>query len=200
MSNRLVLELDPLEHPFPLDPGSRFEMWGRIRLILSTEEQELILLDWQWDILPLAEWFTRNHSALCSAAESVGGIITPSASESLAQTLDRVQQREFSEFEDEEADEWFAYIFRFREQHAFRFALRGTDIPDIVIGINRRCGEISHCNDTCWSYEFDMNLFCENAQHNIRRVLEHRCRTTDDAAVQETIAALLQLLREQSDG
>lgn len=83
--------------------------------------------------------------------------------ESLAQALNRNQDRDFLEGEEEIADLWFDSLFEFREHHSLRFAMRGAKIPEIIIGLNHGSGEISRSDETCnWSYSFDMEEFLQD--------------------------------------
>jgi hypothetical protein len=189
MENRLVLRLEALAHPFPLDPGAAVECWGSIRLSLQMEHQVHILLDWQWDILPLAGWFLRNHPAICNDPPALVENNRPLDSESLAQALRRLQDKDFSEKDEDEAERWFAEIFRYREKHALRFALPGADIPDIVLGNNHGRGEISCCDSSIWSYSFDMDEFCLTSEQEIRKFLENK--VGDNSQVHARIREIL---------
>jgi hypothetical protein len=50
-------------------------------------------------------------------------------------------------------------VYRYREQHGLRFALGGTDLPDIYMGLNGTAQEISCAEGTPWSYPVDLSAF-----------------------------------------
>jgi hypothetical protein len=118
----------------------------------------------QWDLATLISWFDENERFLRSSSSQSGEIdLCAQSFESLAQALNRNQDRDFLEGEEEIEDLWFDSLFEFREHHSLRFAMRGAKIPEIIIGLNHGAGEISRSDETCnWSYSFDIQEFLED--------------------------------------
>ncbi len=152
------------------DPGADFETWGRILIIVVQGKKQIILLDWEWDLTLLASWFFESQAALQHQILSIEGN-SPLPSESLAQVLNRLREREFVEEEEDETDLWYHEIFRYYEKHGLRFALRGAVIPDIIIGLNHGAEEIScSSQEKEWAYQFDMNDFCQDLAEKLKQL------------------------------
>jgi hypothetical protein len=170
MSNQLLFDFQLKPCPYSQSEKSISDLWSAISIWLQTNGEKILLLQTEWEILPLAEWFSKNYAALRDETLTVPGNSLPAlSSESLAQALNRLQN---SEFEDQEVeDAWFDQLFDFRQAHALRFALRGTRIPDIVIGNNHGSGEISLSNENEeWRYTFDMNQFLEDLSQKLESI------------------------------
>jgi hypothetical protein len=89
MENELQVNLECKNHPDSRHPGAPFELWGRIRIDIIKDGKVMPLLDWQWDLYLLAEWFSMNHRALRHQQLSIGDN-TVENDESLAQALARL--------------------------------------------------------------------------------------------------------------
>jgi hypothetical protein len=175
--NKLKVCMTTIPHPYPEEEISKDERWGRLSLvILDSALNESTLLDMDWDLLPFIEWFNENKDILFTSfliCEELD--MYPLPDESLAQALLRLQDRDFSE-DDESvlADQWYEALFDFREHHSLRFALRGTKIPEIILGNNAGKSEISVSKgDYEWSYEFDENDFFQNIHESIEQFLRN---------------------------
>jgi hypothetical protein len=190
----LQLTLELLPHAYPEHPGAYLEAWGRIAIGVEVNGSHVTLLDHQWDLVLLAEWFAEHQTALCHDPLVIEGH-APLPGESLAQALNRLQDRDFEEHEEELADRWFDALFAYREVHWLRFGLRGAAIPDIVIGCNHGTGEISLSDeDTEWAYPIDMETFCRDLRQGLRDVLTQWSRTSQNSIVRARAGKLLQAL------
>jgi hypothetical protein len=139
--------------------------WGQIKILVLIDTDKVLLLDYQWNLSELARWFADNQEFLRSEHLSIFGRFSTCPGESLAQALKRLQDQDFLDQEQEAYEDWYNELYKFRERHALRFAMRGANIPNIIIGTNRESGEISLSDDDNeWCYLFDMNDFLNDAQ------------------------------------
>ncbi|NJL55788.1 hypothetical protein HC928_11780 [bacterium] len=115
------------------------------------------MLESQWDLSGVLSWFHLQIDASSALFKPVNDIHILS-SESLAQAVARIQQRDFNDQNEE--DRMMNCLYAFRKCHCLRFQLRGADIPDLFIGRNRGNGEISlSSNVSEWKYCFDIDDF-----------------------------------------
>jgi hypothetical protein len=172
MSNQLLFDFQLKPCPYSQSEKSISDRWGAISIWLQTNGEKILLLQTEWEIFPLAEWFTKNYVALRDETLTVPGNSLPAlSSESLAQTLNRLQDSDLEDQQEEEEEAWFDQLFAFRQAHALRFALRGARIPDIVIGNSHGTGEISLSNENEeWRYTFDMNQFLEDLSQKLESI------------------------------
>ncbi|WNZ26899.1 hypothetical protein HJG54_34250 [Leptolyngbya sp. NK1-12] len=165
MDNKLRFQFE-LSHNIQQNETNS-EIWGCISISLLTDHQLVSLLQTQWDLSGLKAWFEENQDFIRSEVLSIDGS-SPLPSESLAQALNRLQEKEFSENEQDAEDHWFDALFEFRQRHSLRFALRGANIPEIIIGYHRGAGEISLSNrEDDWSYLFDMDDFISDLRQKL---------------------------------
>lgn len=166
--NKLRFSLQNKAYPYPEEIISDSVRWGRVIISIFVKDNEFNLLDTQWDLSMLLDWFNENEQSIRHDAlndESLGIYVLQA--ESLAQAMSRLQERDFSDNQEALEDKWHDFLFDFRQKHSLRFALRGTDIPEIFIGINRGSGEISLCDESMWSYQFDMEDFLSSVHKEI---------------------------------
>lgn len=196
MNNRLRFNLELKSHPYSEEIGSQFEAWGYLSVSILASGNKISLLEVEWDLSFLAEWFIENKNFLRNETLSINKeSLMPS--ESLAQALHRLQEREFSLLEEQEEEEWFDILFQFREHHSLRFALRGAKIPDIIIGCNHGVGEISLSNEEDdWSFLFDMDDFMHDLQKQLEGFLVQWLTSTQDITVRDRVDCILQRLRD----
>ncbi|WP_414527657.1 hypothetical protein [Nodularia chucula] len=170
MNNKLRFELITKPHPYLNEKSSMFEEWGDIKILILFENKKLILLKTEWNMLEIVKWVIKNQHNFCNSIENIHEEIQVFANESLAKSLERLHQKDFYEEEDSQ-DKWYEALYKFREQHNLRFAMRGSNIPDIVIGLNKGKGEISLYNEEHdWSYSFDIEDFLNNFIGNYRHM------------------------------
>jgi hypothetical protein len=172
MLSQVKFELKPRPHPYPDEPSSPLELWGRLLLVATADKYPVILCETEWDLIEFAEWFAEHQDAMCHERlidDDGGALVSPD--QSLAVALAQLQQREF---DDDDAEErWFARLFEFRQRHVLTFALRGSRVPPITIGCNGTSGEVSLADGaTTWSYQFSMSDFLADSQRSLRSLLE----------------------------
>lgn len=171
--NKLRFNLKLKPHPYPKDPSASSEKWGSIAILILASEGEKLLLEWEWNLIQLAVWFAENEEFLnCDTLSANEMDLFPLPSESLAQAINRLREQDFPEGNDDLEEQWHSTLLEFREHHSLRFALRGTDVPEIIIGCNRGVGEISlSTEDEEWSYSFDMADFLSDIRNKIEDFL-----------------------------
>lgn len=203
MENRLEIIFNLLEHPYPETISSQFEVWGQIDVNLwhVPDAQRISLLGIQWDVAIFSEWFADSWLSICKGELTIGdskSLILPS--ESIAEAMRRLQDRDFLESEEEAQFTWFSELFNFREKHSLRFALRGTSIPQIYVGYNHYHGEISLATDTeNWSYTFDMLDFCKRTKESLQGVLKGWMANSSNTVASERIQKLITRLEQEID-
>jgi hypothetical protein len=188
MTYRLTIDLEPKPHPYPHDPGADRELWGQITVSVAADGHKIVVLKTQWDLNEFARWLSDNRSYLCHDELSIDGN-GPLAGESLAEALSRFREREFSANEDEAEARWFDAIYQYYLRHGLRIALRGSRLPDIIIGYNHGRGEISRADGRLssengpddhfaqpgsWAYTFDIDTFCADLQELIGQMAGSR--------------------------
>ena len=209
MPNTLNIALRLIPHPYPHMPGAAEEVWGGVIFSWQSDAELISLLATQWDLLPLAEWFVENQASLRHetwAPNHVAwepphdGSWDPQPEESLAQALQRSQARLFSDDEKDAEECWQEKVFAFRRTHSLRFALRGANVPAILIGCNHGKGEISEAGDTPWSYPFAMEDFCRELALALRHVLKEWLERTRPEPAHKRAEKALARLAETSAG
>ena len=184
MVGQLRLDVESLPHPYPNEPSARVEAWSRITLHLVGPDRQVELLDTQWDMLALAEWFAEHHEAICHDTLLVG---SPLPNESLAQALKRLQGKHLRT--ERAQEQRHAALLAYRRQHSLRFALRGAALPEIIIGCNHGIGEISRSDDDAnWAYTFAMADFCRESRHLLRQVVARWISSTTDLQARARVA------------
>lgn len=147
----MEFRLTPLDNPYWFEPGAEFEMWGSIFLKLD----DTVLLDLQWDVLPLVEWFYYSKGTLMNDNLPFEN----PAQLSIAELRDLL----FSQCADmDDIDESVACsenLSPYFDRHHFK--LRGTNSQLFYIGLNTAGrGEISFSIDDSYRvFNFEMNDF-----------------------------------------
>ncbi|MDH5676011.1 MAG: hypothetical protein OEZ06_28065 [Myxococcales bacterium] len=145
---RLRLSLHP--KPFPYtesgepDPGD----WGAIHLQLCDENGENVrdILRQEWHLTGIARWFRLHAEALLSEPPHPSLV-----GESIADAIGR-----FYSDDTEPEEQEFDAVLQYRQRHGLRFAMRGTDIPDVYIGFwNGRLEVSGSAGPGLWSEPID---------------------------------------------
>jgi hypothetical protein len=169
----LVCRLQLLPHPYPEDAGSVLEPWGRFTFTIEDGARMMPLVDWQWNLDDLAEWFAESGAALREEEFRIVGH-APLPGESLAQAVWRLRQREF-EYDDPAEPQWFDALHAYWEHHNLYVPFRGArNVPSIYIGLNGGVGEASHYDlerGVAWAYRFDMAEFCDDLRQELHQLL-----------------------------
>lgn len=162
MKNRLLLRLIPITHPYADEPSSAFEIWGRISMEIGGQS----LLNWQWDILEVVEWFFTNKEYLLYE--------TPTEPPLLGNCLAEHRNLLFEKIDVEhEAEDYVDTLWNFFARHIFH--LRGTDTPHFYIGIDEAgVGEISfkEAEGQYCFHKFDMPQFIANTEREIYAAIQ----------------------------
>lgn len=151
---KLCLKYSIIDYPYV---GDSFNgLWSKLSLNVcnSHKKVEKVIFDLTWDILPLLDWFKGNREALFNEKCPV-----LSSGKSIAfdvhqfyETLD--ESIEWSDMENQLIDN----IYNYRLSHDIGFAIRGTNIRDIFIGLKGNTHTISFWQDE-EKWEYEINLF-----------------------------------------
>ncbi len=110
---------------------------GVIQLCYESDNKVEYVLDWQWDIIEIVEWFEEAKDLL--AVKNID--VLNDENLSIAELQDLGYERSF--FFNE--DEMFSYYDELDKCFScFKFHLRGTPTPMYYIGLNNGKGEISY--------------------------------------------------------
>lgn len=153
MSGKLYFHLTLSDNPYKEDKLD--ELWGNIKLIYELNNSIINLLDWEWNIKELQEWFESKKEYLLTRNLNV----LNEDNKSIAEVRDIAYNREFFFNEDEQHNYYNMLEDVFLP---FQFHLRGTPTPVYYIGINNGMGEISYFDEIKGKYErynFDMEFF-----------------------------------------
>lgn len=214
MSNKLRFDLQLKPHPTPEIASARLELWGKIGLYLITLTGQIEILQFEWNVDALAEWFTEHQHAIChETLTKYGPDFTPRPAESLAQALNRLEEQDVPEGS-EVADQWYDALYQFRESHSLRFAFRGVRVPPIIIGCNHNRGEVSLSTKVededgewwdeslngDWSYIFDMNDFYKHTHQVLLSVLRAWVANSIDSAANVRANSIIARLQDDVTG
>ena len=170
MKNQLKIHLYHLPHPYPEERQSGLEAWGRLSIRhVDSQNSSRMLLDTEWNLLPFIRWYEENRVRFFSETLYCEHLrLSASNSESLAQALNRLQDTSFLEEEASTENEWYQFLYQYRLHHSLRFALRGTQVPEIILGKNGDHAEISLADgNEAWSYHFDIDDFFDSTLDEI---------------------------------
>jgi hypothetical protein len=164
MSNKLRFYLEPKPYPYPDEPHGLTTKWGKFSIVILGNGVETVLFETQWELLPLIEWLNENENSIRNEELIKDEIdLYRLPGESLAQAINRLQEREFEDEDESAEDVWHNTLYKFRERHVLWFGMCGSKIPNIFIGLNNGIGEISlSSTESEWSYQFDMSDFFED--------------------------------------
>jgi len=193
MNSQLRIELSSRPNPYPEDPGAHLELWGSVALYVSSAREQTKLYATEWDLAQLVEWFLENRSNLCGNDPLTESIKLQSLpGESLAQALNRLQQREFADDEIDLAGQWHDYLLEFRRRHSLEFALPGSRMPEIILAYYQDSLELSRDDETDkWSYTVPAHDFCEHLFGQMQTLVEVWLETSGNSEAQERAEGLL---------
>lgn len=147
------------ENPYSYEISSKFEIWGQIKLSNGSER----IIDHQWDILEVINWFFETRSYLLHEKPIIN-----KPGYSIAQLRDYLYDNtDFST-----SIEYIEELENYFSNHTFH--LRGTSCNFFYIGLNSNFGELSYReHETYYSYNFDMKIFLTNTFDNIYKLIEY---------------------------
>ena len=143
-----------IPHPYEEWNSSKTEKWAEFSLEIVDDRGNVLksVFEWQWDILVFLQWFIDNKDFLF---EEKYPIFTNKKSIAFAthqfyQTLG----------ENDASEEIIDAVYDYRTRHDLRFALRGTDIKSILLGLKDKAYTVStYSQNEFWEYEIDLNKF-----------------------------------------
>lgn len=192
--NHLSIQLQLRNNPYQEEIQAQFEVWGRLYISIHVEDSQKTtpLLTWEWNLLEFIMWFVQAQPYFPHNELLIQGQGSRSE-ESLAQALNRLQDRDVFSSESEE-DQWFDALHKYRMLHSLRFALRGSNVPPIIIGLNQGRGEISLDDKERWCYHFDMKQFCQDVRQNCIVLLAQVAKQPLNAYTHQHVTAILEEL------
>ncbi len=166
--NILKIKLSHKDHPFPNELESSFEAWGSVYIEVYNADNFKVLKQVDWDILNLLEWFANNRKWIASEEFLVlGERAIPE--ESLSQALYRIRLQKFlhpQNIPDDLLDQLSVEYEGYYQRHSLLTEMKGSGMPEIIIGLNHGVGEISLLSKSeSWKYQFNMDVFINDFTH-----------------------------------
>ncbi|RFZ84664.1 hypothetical protein DYU05_03370 [Mucilaginibacter terrenus] len=149
----MILEYDLLDHPHKHEPSSIGERWANIKLKLFRDDTHFkTIVDWQWDAVVFFSWLQQNIINILNEPLPI-----PVCQESIAKCLFDF----YKNLDDEHLDDdLLDAVYSYRVRHGLRFGLRGTDIPNIYLGMQDRKHYVSFYDEIEeWNYEISLDIF-----------------------------------------
>ncbi len=134
-------------------------LFGHLRISVYSDSATEIrsVIEMQLAYRELATWLRNNRSAILNETIPIG----ESGSSSIAEAVARFYHQLNPENENVELSE---RLYTYRVSHGIRFGQRGTDIPDVYIGLFGGVYEVSFCGESeKWRYEVNLPKFLEEA-------------------------------------
>ncbi|MDR6764542.1 hypothetical protein J2Y38_004775 [Flavobacterium sp. 2755] len=141
------------ENPYS-DNSSKYLIWGRILLIIDNK----IIIDYEWDILEVIEWFFNKKEHLLEKF-----VFKKDGFSSIAEIRDHL----YDSVDYKTPLDYIEKLEDYFSNHIFR--LKGTSLGIYYIGIfDNKLGQISFKRDNdFFCYEFDMNKFIKETELKI---------------------------------
>ncbi len=213
MQNQLNFSLELKSDPLAGSLAVRLEAWGLLKVNLVVPNGQVTLLELEWNLDTLAEWYAEYQDAICYEVLPVT-ICTPKSNESLAQAWYRCFFEDIRGSDDinEESEHDFQRRVKLQEyatRHFISTGLLGTTVPPIVIGLNRGVGEISLCikegDYICegpddpmysqeWAFTFNMVDFRRNSHESMSQFLTSWLASSNDPLIHERANLLISQL------
>lgn len=155
---KLSFKFELKENPYN-DDSSRYLIWTRILLIIDSE----VIIDYQWDILEVVEWFFSKREFLLEE-------IMFEKNDNLS--IFEIRDCLYDSVDDQTSLDYLEKLENYFSNHIFR--LKGTPLGTYYIGIfNNKLGQISFKkNDLVYSFDFDMNQFIIDTEKKIYDILK----------------------------
>lgn len=154
--NRLTLQFTNTNHPGGSDPRYASEVWGKLDFEMRNKSDRVIgtILSFEGNLCELISWVHEKRELLLH--QELPPFIRHKFDDrlSVAETLSAYYETCDTE-NDEEIDETFSY----RVSHGLRFAFRGSNIPDIYLGIKNGIYTVSCIEQDKFAYAVDMSYF-----------------------------------------
>ena len=125
----------------------------RLWLIDETGVEVCRLLDFGGGAEELRSWFITNRKALLEERLPIGEKGGCSIAQAVAQFYSNLDP-------DSGTGNLVECVYRYRTSHSLRFALRGTDVDDIYVGLFGDTYEVSFCRgEDRWRHAVDLPSF-----------------------------------------
>ena len=161
----LTFKFLKLTHPYGDEPSSQGEIWGSILLTWKDEEQDVILIDTQWNLLEIVDWFNITSPYMKEECP-----FQNSENKSIAE----LRAILYAESNFDNYGEETRYFDRLEDYFSVHFLkLKGNPSPQYYIGMNTGLGEISNFNTKekkYNSFKFDMDIFLNETSVAIRQI------------------------------
>ncbi len=209
MANQLWFKLKKVANPYSETHPA--DLWGQLDILILTGKKAHLLLQTQWNLETLAEWFTKNQAAF-SQNELLIQEHKPLPGESLAEAFRRLRTYDFEE--EAVMFRWDEALDDYYQQHSLRAALPGANVPGYIIGWHKGAGEISfegdsdknsyptqrdyYANLKQWSYSFDMADFVTDLQQQLKDFLESWTESGANQVARTQASNLLKQLSEKA--
>ena len=147
MSN-LTLELYPIQSGDRNIVPAKGELLSRIVLkVRDCAGVEFVVFNVNWDAWSLIDWLLLNEKDILS--ERFPFVEAGALVESVCSALDN----ELSYVEED-------LLYEYRTRHDVRFALRGVDVPSVLLGVGAQGGEVSmYFENKCLRFSVDFDGF-----------------------------------------
>jgi len=156
----LDLKCEPVPNPYPERERDHGEIWARIDLAVVDEQGATVrsVLSCEWNADELLTWLVANKQALLGDP-----LPPPLGGRGGASIAERVQR--FYNDDEVPSDEDLDQVFAYRVSHGVRFGMRGTDVPDVYVGLGGEGYEISAWDDSGgWRHPVDVADFVQRAE------------------------------------
>ena len=134
--------------------------WALISFSIEKGNKCFFSLNHYWNYEPLIEWFIENENNIVNE-----DFFFDSSEKSLLEKFNIAREVDFNmESNDSIIEIWHDKLFDYQESHNIRRALKGADIPEIIIGKNNNFHEISIKIDDgkFTTYQIDIYTFFKN--------------------------------------
>lgn len=166
--NKLLFNFKLKQNPCKDEPNSEYEIWGEIILELKDQSKTIEILNHQWDILEVYDWFLKNKNTLLTESFPFDF----EDEKCIASCRDVLYEKNDFKHLNEEI-EYYEKIENYFSNHYFK--LKGTDTPILFIGLKNGNGEISWFDDEKGEFScflFNMDYFIESTNDVFIRIFD----------------------------
>ncbi len=172
-----------LNHPYKYEGRWSNEVWCRICLKVKSNSQDIILLQHDWNVIEVFNWYCQSREFLLKE-EFPFEIKGSSIAESRSMLFDKEDFRS-----EQEEESYYSKLEAYFHNHSFK--LRGTPTPMFYIGLKNSIGDISYYHQASCEYRvyhFDMNQFVEHSDLAIKNLSSSILQLSD---IDETVKLYL---------
>lgn len=158
---QLELKCSLQPHPFPNEPGSGHDIWAGFEMNVRDSKGRLIrkVFNAQWDIREFLEWIIENKDFI--SREPIP-IEAQDNDTSIAKIISDYINSIDVDTEDEELTD---RLYWYRTRHGIWFGMRGTNAPNVYLGILNDIETISYYESkrANWAYAIALKDFVDQA-------------------------------------